>query len=461
MKHILFATTALVALGGVSATAADVSITGYTRFTYDSGPDDAVLDPDYNIWVKADEVTDNNLRYGGAVRLTPGTEGDASSSRHYLWFENEMGKVTMGQHHGPAYTMSLGADWRGTVSAAGKSSYNVFQGHTTPRIIYTTPNVSGFQLGTSVSQGTDSLGTETQTGVNYSIPFNDTTITLGHSFSKVDAVMNGAGKMESKETGIQITHGKFTASYLTFDRSKAGTPVTTTTTNLVGTGVTTLIGADTNEKVVGTSSQTNVIGTETFEQVVGTEETQGEIIGYRDETRTEIYFEPKYSFNLCPDLTEDNRKNDDCYEQVEQTREITETVPVYETVTVPIYETVTVPIYETVTVPNYETVVTPIYATNTTYEMVDTTTTSIKDHEDLKGNEIEIAYAVNDELTINLVKFSTENTGLDGKTSEYDRTSIGGKVNLASNLTAHLSHSSIDNNGTDENTTRFRLNYSF
>lgn len=42
MKNILFATTALIALGGVTAAVAEVSLSGHVRFHYDSWKDDAV-----------------------------------------------------------------------------------------------------------------------------------------------------------------------------------------------------------------------------------------------------------------------------------------------------------------------------------------------------------------------------------------------------------------------------------
>ena len=61
MNKLFFATTALVTLAGVSAASADVTISGHTRFTYDT--DTEKQDPDFNVWIKSDQVTDTGLKY--------------------------------------------------------------------------------------------------------------------------------------------------------------------------------------------------------------------------------------------------------------------------------------------------------------------------------------------------------------------------------------------------------------
>ncbi len=401
MKQILFATTALVALAGVSSAAADVSISGYTRFTYDNGKEEATMDPDYNVWVKADQTSDSGLGYGGAVRLTPGKDGDASSSRHYMYIENELGELKFGQHHGPAYTMSVGSDWRGTISAVGKSYSSNIQGHTTPRIIYQTPNVSGFQLGTSVSQGTDVLGAETQTGLNYSIPFNGSMIKFAHNFSSADATRTSA-KEERSETGVQFTHGKFTASFMAFNGEKTGsiikeTPVNYVSIHDVNIPDQTVTASSTASHAVTLPGQTVIVipiemsdGSTVY---YGT--TQEEATGYLTSTETEV------------------------------------------------------------TIPGQ---IIPGYNANV---MTRTEATSVDAYEKTEGREVELAYAVADNLTVNLVKFMKDTTDASNSTSSYDRTSIGAKYTIAPGLTASLAHSMIDNAGVDENAMRFRLNFSF
>jgi len=313
-----------------------------------------------------------------------------------------MGKVIMGQHHGPAYTMSLGADWRGTVSAVGDSSYNVFQGHTTPRVIYQSPNIAGFQVGTSVSQGTDSLGAESQTGLNYSIPFNDSMIKIGHSFSSVDAVAGVDVKKKHSETGIQFTHGKFTASFLKFKQQKSGS--------------------------VTTTSQTQYVQPVTIHYdsilIPGHNPAQ---IRYREVAQEQCDFEGSHGGIPC--FPGKDGKFYTLSEYVSSSSSGELKLPA---TSIPARDVMTRDVV-----------------------------TSQDMSEDVEGKEFELAYAVNDDLTVNVVKFTKETTDASNKTASYDRTSIGGKYTIAPGLTASLSHSMIDNAGTDEDAMRFRLNYSF
>ena len=131
MKRVLLATTALFALSGVTVAAADVSISGHVRFHYDSWSDNVVdkdtddikasannnnsTSTDLNIWVKGNMVTDNGLTVAPVARIEGDTKG---VTRHYIRLSDDWGTIILGNHHTPAYTMSLGADWRGTVSGA-------------------------------------------------------------------------------------------------------------------------------------------------------------------------------------------------------------------------------------------------------------------------------------------------------------------------------------------------------
>ena len=251
MRKILYATTALVALGGVTAASADVSISGYTRFQYDTLSDDfddetdgrnnSKMSTDYNVWVKADMVSDNGLSYGAGVRLDPhGDEEAAAGDRHYLYVQDDWGKLMLGNYHGPAYTMSLGADWRGTVSAyTENTTYNVFKGHNHPRIIYMTPTVDGFQLGASYNDaGTESSDNEMQYGLNYRMPVMDGHLRFGathtsveekgepDSYDLVDPTdpvpydITDSSK-EATELGVEFKNGPFLTSLVAFEQEES------------------------------------------------------------------------------------------------------------------------------------------------------------------------------------------------------------------------------------------------
>lgn len=421
MKHLLFATTALVAVTSVAPAFADISVSGHTRFTYDTGENADDYNPDFNVWVKAEEVSDTGLTYGGAVRFTP-DDVDEAGSRHYMYLSNELGKLTLGKHHGPAYTMSLGSDWRGTVSAKGKATTPIFQGHTTPRIIYHSPNVGGFQFGTSVSSGSDSLGAETQTGLNYTMHLNESMIRLAHNRSSVGAVGGSPFGSEAKETGIEFTHGKFMASFVSFNKTEART--FTHTSNPSFTSSYTV--------VTEVPDGMNEFGEQGFESFLPSCDEQRVTIdgesylsalrdcstGHLDmvfvpgdvrydwDTGTYHYTDPSRPY--LRDSASNNLHHPGAYE-----------------------------------------------TTTVTYFSENTpgSTSYSYDQQTTSGQEIELAYFVNDDMTVNLVNYSDD--------QDYDRLSLGVKYTFAPNITASLSHSSIDNAGVDEDAMRFRLNYSF
>lgn len=385
MNKIFFATTALVVLGGVTAASADVSISGYTRFTHDTNTE--TQDPDFNLWFKADQTTDTGLKYGGAIRFTP-DDTDESGSRHYMFLENEAGKIIMGKHHGPGYTMSLGADWRGTVSAPGRSSYNALQGHTTPRVIYQSPNVGGFQFGASVSSGSETLGAETQTGLNYSMPLGSSNVKLGYSTHNVEPVGMQTSNAKNNEAGIEITQGKFMFSFVSFDRKQSDGFVTNEFQVENGDIAAWCSGRRGYVSVGGDPN-----GTKVLQKVYNCDFSSfgGGTNHSADISNTPVYFSSDDYLLKFPHRGDD--KNGHVF-------------------------------------------------THTTFESGKKTS----------GQEFEMAYAVNDGLTLNVVQYSED---------DYDRTSIGGKMTLAPGLTASLAHSSIDNDGVDEDSARFRVNYSF
>ena len=69
------------------------------------------------------------------------------------------------------------------------------------------------------------------------------------------------------------------------------------------------------------------------------------------------------------------------------------------------------------------------------------------------GHEIELAYDINNVMTVNAVKYKTD--------QGYDRTSIGGIYRIDGNITASLSRSSINDNGVKDDVYLARLKYSF
>ncbi len=121
MRKILLTTTALIALGSVSAVAADVSLSGNMRFRYNSWSDDnAAADGENNnsmtnimqLWVKSSATTDNGLSIGTNTRFRRAGNID----RNWIDINGDFGSIDLGQQWSPSYAASLHENWEGTVA---------------------------------------------------------------------------------------------------------------------------------------------------------------------------------------------------------------------------------------------------------------------------------------------------------------------------------------------------------
>ena len=105
-------------MGGISVAAADVSISGNTRFRYHAWSDDiasgagrnnAAFADDLQLWVNADMAAESGLENGSAFSMRAAGTVD----RNYIYLRDDLGQLTLGRNWDPEYSMSLGADWRG------------------------------------------------------------------------------------------------------------------------------------------------------------------------------------------------------------------------------------------------------------------------------------------------------------------------------------------------------------
>ena len=257
MKKFLFATTALFALGGVTAAVADVTVSGHVRFHYDSWKDNVkdeqasgdeandsgrnnnAMSTDPEVWIKGNMVTENGLTVAPEIRFKG---KDGKTARHYIRLSDDWGTLTLGRQHSPARLMSLDGEWRGTVSGAnapvgpvtthmdrddaeGADPAKDLKLMTTPdvgkyagvaRVIYQTPNISGFQFGISSGDaGGSSKANPTDFALVYSMDaFDGGSVKFGYA-SSITTAKNAAAK-STKNTdsqfGVELSAGSFGGS---------------------------------------------------------------------------------------------------------------------------------------------------------------------------------------------------------------------------------------------------------
>jgi hypothetical protein len=228
MRKILLTTTALVALGGVSAASA-LDISGSYEFTY-SNADDGAADAgganntsfasDALVKFSGSQTSDSGLTFGGhySINATAAVEDQG------LTVSGDFGEIMAGQTDGrvdasdnffnmSTYVETGHATANSTVNGGAAMSDNA----TTTKVGYSSPNISGFQLHLSMEDaGTASKADNFATLMTYSI----------------DSLQVGFGTMESPEstaTGADTNQTNWGFGYTMGDinvRYSIGTDIT-------------------------------------------------------------------------------------------------------------------------------------------------------------------------------------------------------------------------------------------
>jgi outer membrane protein OmpU len=267
MRKVLLATTALVALGGVSAASADVSLSASASWAYDSWSDDtavgsaaatntnntaATMDSDFTI--SGSTTTDSGMSFGGSIHVDDAADDDAR-----MHISDDWGQISFGEHNDAAKATSGGTSAfdaaisggssipgnsaTGTVTpmmARGMATSTVVGGEAKGQIMYTSPTVNGITLRVSQADaGQASKADTTAMGVVYTTSASDADITLTYAQTSTDAAgdLNTAVESEASGFGVKVVYGDFTvrASSSSAERStQAGAIQSDTDTNEYG-----------------------------------------------------------------------------------------------------------------------------------------------------------------------------------------------------------------------------------
>jgi len=233
MRKVLLATTALVAMGGVSAASADISISGSASYNYitnsGSGTGPAAAESrDMSTTVDADismsSTLDNGMSLSGLISLHETTGVDDSG-----WsISGDFGKVAFGKTANDGFgatATGLTADEGnnfGTNSGYG-SVHNDYIPHSDVSI--TLPAISGFTLGLGMTDGTANSGDGSQWGVTYSMDAGSMGITVAYA-----SASDGSNEDDSS-AGVTVTAGD---AKIVVATNKTTSSSVTTTANSVG-----------------------------------------------------------------------------------------------------------------------------------------------------------------------------------------------------------------------------------
>jgi len=224
MRKILLATTALVAMGGVSAASADVTLSGTASYNYITnsgtgstgtlaGPgnaEDRDMSTNVDANIAMSSALDNGMSISGLVSLDEGGVDDSGWS-----IAGDFGTLAFGGTANDGFgstATGLTADegitlstTTGTAAATAvaipyKTVHNDFIPHS--NVSLTLPAVSGFQLGVGITDGATSAADGTQWGLKYSMDAGSMTVDVAYA-----SASTGSAGSDSSSAGATLTMG--------------------------------------------------------------------------------------------------------------------------------------------------------------------------------------------------------------------------------------------------------------
>jgi len=175
MRKVLLATTALVAVGGVTAASADISISGNYEWEYVTNDAGAEWSDDSAVKITATNAADNGMTFSTVYQLGGGSDGGLAVDKGYIQVDGDFGKLQLGDAENSAaqiLSSPLGRnqDIEGQLGQ-GDAETRIGIGGASD-ITWYSPNMSGFQVGISKDlTDSDAVTTDGQTdfAIKYSM----------------------------------------------------------------------------------------------------------------------------------------------------------------------------------------------------------------------------------------------------------------------------------------------------
>ena len=218
MRKVLFATTALVALGGVSAASADISVSGSAEFQYDSwsgssatsnSTNDTSLKPTTDFSISASKVLDNGMTISARTFQDGAADGAASFAEQGFSIIGDFGKLGFASDEdGDAFATALditddeGYNNDGTTISSFKPSDEWIA---SAEVSYKTPTVNGFTASIGMADG--SYTDTTVGGVSYATALGAANVTLKYAFESAAKATSTSTSVDESSMGAVLSMG--------------------------------------------------------------------------------------------------------------------------------------------------------------------------------------------------------------------------------------------------------------
>ena len=213
MRKVLFATTALVALGGVSAASADISVTGAASHNFVSGSGDGTYATDSQSMstttdfdISGSNTLDNGMSVSGVISLDEGGVDDSGWSLSGDFGTLAFGKaandsfgamsvdVTADEGHG-GFTKANAAAW-GATEYGYKLPGDEYIGHSD--ISLALPAINGVSIAIGYGDGTTDDNNESYGGISYAMDAGDMTVTVAYAQQSTGGSSDDNSQMAAK-----------------------------------------------------------------------------------------------------------------------------------------------------------------------------------------------------------------------------------------------------------------------
>ena len=233
MRKVLFATTALVALGGVSAATADISVSAGNEMRYKSWSSSTTTTANNNsvtnttkYKISASTVTDNGLTlssYTAQDGTTGGNWNDIGFS-----IAGDFGTLGFaGSESGDAFATATDVtpDEDMNYTAANITSMGTFkpadENVAAADVSYKSPDINGFQFTLGMDQGGSSDATIY--GAQYSMTSGDASITVKYAASSGSKASSTSVDVEATSLGLVVGYGDLTVTVADNTKKKGST----------------------------------------------------------------------------------------------------------------------------------------------------------------------------------------------------------------------------------------------
>ena len=223
MRKVLFATTALVALGGVSAASADISVSAGNEMQYKSWSDSTASTTANNnsvtnktkYKISASTVTDNGLTMSSYTAQDGTTDGSWNDMGFSI--AGDFGTLGFsGSEAGDKFATATDVtpDEGNTTTAANFTAMGTFmpadENVAAADVSYLSPDINGFQFSFGMDQG----GTSDATiyGAQYSMTSGDASITVKYAASSGSKATASAVDVEATSVGLVVGYGDMTVT---------------------------------------------------------------------------------------------------------------------------------------------------------------------------------------------------------------------------------------------------------